>query len=369
MAKHKKPVPTPTIAARIARCREDMARRKTEAYLITQHMDSYYLTGFTGEDSAILVTPGAVHVISDSRFDEAIGDEIPWARKHLRKLLLTDEIGNVCRRLKLERIAIQPDGMTVETQTALRRAAKPTKTVQAPPIVNHMRKTKERPELDVIQRAIVVAQEAFEATCRSIRVGQTEREMAARLEYEMRIRGASGRAFDTIVAEGANASHPHAHAGDRKVRKGSAVLFDWGAVVDFYRSDLTRCVFIGSIPRRLGEIYKVVLDAQMAAIDAIRPAERMCDVDAVARNLIKKAGYGKHFGHGLGHGLGLDVHEPPALSWRSKERLAPGMVVTVEPGIYLPGVGGVRIEDDVLVTSSGCRVLSDLKKDLGSAVL
>ncbi len=369
MASTKQTKPDPTIAGRIARCREAMAKRNIGAYLITQHMDSYYLTGFTGEDSAILVTPRAVHVISDSRFEEAIGDEIPWAKKHLRKFLLTDEIGKVCRKLKLERLAIQPDGMTVDTQAALRKQAKPTSIVKAPPLVNEMRKSKDEQELKALDHAIAVAQDAFVATCQSIRPGQTEREMAARLEYEMRVRGASGRAFETIVAEGANASHPHAHAGDREVKKGSAILFDWGAVVGFYRSDLTRCVFVDSIPSRIREIYKIVLDAQMAGIEAIRPGERMCDVDAVARNLIKKAGYGKHFGHGLGHGLGLDVHEAPSLSWRSEELLAPGMVVTVEPGIYLPGVGGVRIEDDVLVTENGYRVLSDLKKDLDSAVL
>jgi len=346
-----------------------MAKHDVSAYLITQHQDYSYLTGFSGEDSAILLMPRAVHVISDSRFDEVIGEEIPWAKKHLRKMLLTDEVGKICGKLKLDRLAVQADGLTVETFDTLKKKVKPTNLAKAPAIVNGMRKIKDDEELVALHKAIVVAQEAFVATCASIAIGQTERELAARLEYEMRLRGAAGRSFETIVAEGANASHPHAHAGDRRVEAGSAILFDWGAKVGVYCSDLTRCVFMGRIPPPLEEVYKVVLDAQLAAIDAIRPGARMCDVDAVARKKITSAGYGKQFGHGLGHGLGIDVHEPPSLSWRSDEELAAGMVVTVEPGVYLPGVGGIRIEDDVVVTAEGCRVLSDLKKDLSSAVL
>ncbi len=366
----KKAVAIPEwIAARLSDARSEMAKRDLPAYLLTRHMDTYYMTGFTGEDSAVIVTPRAVHLVSDCRFDEAIGSEVPWVKKHLRKALLQDEIANVCRRLKLERLAFQADDISVEMLAALRKLARPTKFVIAPPIVNRLRIAKDARELKTLGEAIKVAQDAFMATRRSIRVGQTEQELAARLEYEMRKRGSSGAAFGTIVAEGSNASHPHAHSGKRKVKPGSAILFDWGATVGFYRSDLTRCLFMGKIQPKIGRIYQIVLDAQLAAIDAIRPGARMCDVDDVARGLITKAGFGKQFGHGLGHGLGLDVHEPPSLSWRSKEKLEPGSVVTVEPGIYLPGVGGIRIEDDVLVTSTGHRVLSDLKKDLQSAVL
>lgn len=369
MASSKKASPPPFIAARIEQCRAEMAKQELPAYVITQHMDTFYMTGFTGEDSAVMVTPRTVHIISDSRFEEVIDAEVPWARKHMRKGLLVDEIGKVCHRLKLDRLAFQPDGLTVEEHAAIRKLAKPTRLVKARPITNQMRRCKDAVELEATQKAIAVAQDAFNATRRKIRVGQTEQEIAARLEYEMRRRGATGPAFDTIVAEGPNASRPHALPGLRRVKKGSAILLDWGAVLNFYRSDLTRMVFVDRIPRRIGEIYKIVLDAQLAAIEAIRPGESVYDIDAIARKLITKAGYGKQFGHGLGHGLGLNTHEPPSLSWRSKERLTPGMVVTVEPGIYLPGVGGVRIEDDVLVTSSGHRVLSTLNKDLQSAVV
>lgn len=359
----------PVIAGRLARCRKLMVEKQVPAYLVTSRMDGFYLSGFTGEDSALLITPKSVHIISDARFDETIDHELPWARKHLRKGLLTDEIAGVCRRLKLARIALQPEAMTVATHAKLRALARPARLTGAPSIVADMRRCKDDDELAVMNQAIRIAEEAFLATRRTLRVGQSEREIAARLEFEMRTRGAEGSAFETIIAVDANASKPHARAGDRRVRPGSAILFDWGARVGFYHSDLTRMVFMGRIPPRLGRVYEIVLNAQLAAIRAIRPGERMCDIDAVARDYIGRAGFREQFGHGLGHGLGLDVHEAPSLSWRSKERLTAGMVVTVEPGVYLPGVGGVRIEDDVLVTEGGCRVMSRLPKDKPASVL
>jgi Xaa-Pro aminopeptidase len=356
-------------AGRLARTRVEMAKKKLAAYLITSRKDGYYLTGFTGEDSAVLITPRRVFVVSDSRFDEAIDQECPWVTKLMRKGTLEDAVGKLLRRLKLGAVAVQTDHVTLQMQQALRKAASPTRFVKAPKIVNRLRTCKDAGELDTISQAIKIAQDAFKATCRSIRPGQTEKQIAARLEYEMQKRGSSGAAFPTIVAEGPNASLPHACPGMRKVKRGSAILFDWGAIYRFYCSDLTRVVFVGRIPPRIRRLYGVALEAKERATAAIRPGARMCDVDAIARGHIKKAGFGKYFGHGLGHGLGLAVHEPPSLSWRSQEKLEAGMVVTVEPGIYIPGAGGVRIEDDVLVTPDGHRVLSSLSTDLADAVL
>ncbi|MCP4592907.1 MAG: aminopeptidase P family protein [bacterium] len=369
MAKRPKTGPRPFIQARIEGCRAVMAERGVDAFLITGRMDHYYLTGFSGEDSAVLITRRGVHVITDRRFETSSAAEVGWARRHFRKVLLPEEVGNVCRKLKLAKLHIQPGAVTVADHAEFRKSAKPTRLANAPDILGQLRRFKDRDELSVIKRAIKVAEDAFKATRRSIRVGQTEREMAARLEYEMAKRGSSGCAFPSIVAEGPNAALPHAVPGSRKVRKGSAILFDWGATVDFYCSDLTRMVFVGSIPPKIRRIYGIVLEAQEKAIEAVKPGERMCDVDAVARRYIKKHGFGKFFGHGLGHGMGLDVHEPPRLSWMSEEKLAPGMVVTVEPGIYLPGVGGVRIEDDVVVTERACKVLSSVSKDLQESVV
>lgn len=339
------------------------------ALLISSRRDQYYLTGFTGEDSAILLNGRDVHVISDGRFDESINQECPWVRRWMRKGTLDAEIVTVCKTLNIRRLAVQPQHVTLASQSAWKKASKGLRIVHAPPIITKMRLIKEDEELRSMRKAIKVAEDAFLAMRKKIRVGDTELDLAARLEYEMKRRGASAAAFPTIVAEGPNAALPHAHPGKRKIKKGSAVLIDWGARVSGYCSDLTRIVFVGTIPPRIEAIFQVVLEAQKRAISAVRPGARMCDVDAVARDYIDKAGYGVAFNHGLGHGLGLDVHESPRLSWQSKEKLEVGSVVTVEPGIYLPGVGGVRIEDDVLVTKTKARVLSRLDKDLKSSLI
>jgi len=362
--------PGKVYADRIAAAREEMGGKDLPAYLLTNQMDYHYFTGFTGEDSAVLLTPKRVVLISDGRFEEAIRQECPWVSVVMRKTTVEEAVGKLCQKTRLARLAVQTDCMTVASHKALAKAAKPTRLVAAPPIVNRLRLCKSASELRVLDDAIRIAQDAFKALRRSIRVGQTERQIAARLEYEMQKRGASGPAFPTIVAEGPNAALPHAHPGERKVRKGSAILIDWGAKYRFYNSDLTRMLFVGTIPPKIRKIYGVVLEAQQKAIAAVRPGVRGFDVDAVARAHIRKSGYGKYFGHGTGHGLGLDVHEAPAVSFRTKtDVLEPGHVVTVEPGIYLPGVGGVRIEDDVLVTPDGFRVLTSLSTDIADAVI
>ena len=361
--------PSPVIARRIARCRRAMRKRRISAYLVTNPADYFYLTGFTGEDSAVLLAPRGVHVLTDGRFDLSIRRECPWAKKWLRRGSLNAEIGAVCRKLRLRSLAVQADHVSVKDHATIRKLGGFRRLVSAPPIVGDMRCIKDRTELAVIRKALRIAEAAFLALRRSIRIGQTEVELAACVEYEMRRRGASGPAFATICAEGANAALPHAKPGRRKVGPGSAILVDWGARVDGYCSDLTRMVFVGSIRPALKAVYSVVLEAQRRAIAAIRPGARMRGVDASARDFIAGAGYGDAFMHGLGHGLGLDVHEPPSLSWRSNEKLKAGMVVTVEPGIYLPRVGGVRIEDDILVTPTGGRVLSRLSTKLEDAVV
>jgi Xaa-Pro aminopeptidase len=369
MAKRKAVGPSPIISKRIARCRREMKKHRISAFLVSKPTDYYHLTGFTGEDSAILVQPRALHVISDGRFDEAINQECPWAKKWTRQITLEEEIASVCKKLKIRSLAVQPELMTLGAAADIKSHYKSLKLVHAPPIMAGMRLCKDSTELIRTRTSIRVAQEAFKAMRESIRVGQTEQELAARLEYEMQRRGSAGVAFPTIVAEGPNAALPHAHPGKRKVKKGSAILFDWGARVGGYTSDLTRMLFVGSIPKKIGEIYPIVLEAQQRAIRAVRAGKRMCDVDAVARDYIGDAGYREAFNHGLGHGMGLDVHEAPRLSWQSKDKLKAGTIVTVEPGIYLPGIGGVRIEDDVLVTPTGHRVLSSLSRTLEDAVI
>ncbi|MDH3583872.1 MAG: aminopeptidase P family protein, partial [Phycisphaerae bacterium] len=202
-----------------------------------------------------------------------------------------------------------------------------------------------------------------------VKPGMTEQEVAARLEYHMRCGGADGPSFPIIVGAGANGSIPHYMPGRARVKKHGTILIDFGARYRGYCSDMTRVVALGRMPRKLAEIYKIVLNAQLAGIDAIGPGVPLKKVDAAARAVIDGAGYAKHFRHGLGHGIGLEIHEEPRLSARSRGELQPGQVVTVEPGIYLPGVGGVRLEDDILVTDRGHRNLCRLPKSLESAII
>lgn len=360
--------PSETILSRLAACRVKIQQKSVDGYLITSRVDQYYLTGFDGEDGATLVLPGHVYLFTDGRFLEEAA-AVPWARTVIRKQGLTAEIARVLRRHRVGRLGFQPEVMTVQTHAAMRKALRPAKLVALPHLASGLRMRKDPTEVACIEKAIHVAQDAYRATLRRLRIGWTEKALAACLQHEMIRRGAEAPSFPIIVAEGSNAARPHAVPGDRKIRRGSAVLIDWGATVAHYRSDLTRVVFIRKIPPRFRRMYEQVLAAQEAGIAAIGPGVRMCDVDGAARRRLRKAGMDKAFSHSLGHGLGMDIHEAPRLARQAKENLEPGMVVTVEPGVYYAGIGGVRIEDVVLVTDTGHRVLSSLPKDLDSAVI
>jgi Xaa-Pro aminopeptidase len=231
---------------------------------------------------------------------------------------------------------------------------------------------KDAGELRAIRQAVRIAEEAFgRLVAGGVKAlaGKTERRIAADLEYLMRRCGADAAAFPTVVAGGANGSRPHHLPGDRRVRRGEPVLLDFGVRRGGYHSDLTRVVFLGRIPRKLGEAYEIVRRAQQAGIRAVGPGVSCRSPDVVARGIIEQAGYGQAFLHGLGHGLGLEVHEGPTLGAKATGRLRAGMVVTVEPGIYLPGVGGIRIEDDVVVTAAGRRRISTLPTEIEAMLL
>jgi Xaa-Pro aminopeptidase len=235
-----------------------------------------------------------------------------------------------------------------------------------------LRAVKGDDELRAIRKAIRLAQRAFSeliAPGARALLGRSERDVAGELDYRMQQLGAAGAAFETIVAAGAGSSNPHYSPSAARIRPGQAVLFDWGALVDGYCSDLTRVVFTGRIPRAFADVYRVVLRAQAAGIAAIRPGVACRSVDAAARKVIEAAGYGRQFLHSFGHGVGREVHEQPVLAQGATGRLRKGMVVTAEPGVYLPGVGGIRIEDDVLVTRDGRRRLSSLPRDPAAMTL
>ncbi len=358
--------------------RREVALRKAAAgrlqcLLITRPEDVSYLTGFGGEDSALLLARGKACLLTDGRYRE-------WAERDCGDIEIDATGGftpqTVLKHLKggMRRIGIQAGYMTVSGSDALLDAlgSKSRKLVPADEIIGNLRLIKDKTEIRAIRRAIAIAEKAMkQLTARGAGwfIGKTERQIAGELDYLVRLAGADGTPFETIVAAGPNGAMPHYRPGNRRVRRGEPLLVDWGALVGGYCSDLTRVYFTGKIPPKLAEIYEVVRRAQDAAIRAIGPGKTGKSADRAARSLIAASGYEKQFTHGLGHGIGRQVHEAPGVSGRTKVRFRPGMVVTVEPGIYLPGIGGVRIEDDVLVTSDGRRRLSSLPRNIEAVIL
>jgi Xaa-Pro aminopeptidase len=340
---------------------------KADAFLISRSEDISWLTGFTGEDSLALIGAKWTVLITDSRYAEQAGEECDGTEVLVRTRNVLPEIVEQLSQRKARTLGIQSMHLTARTYQMLGKEIGRKCIASISDVVRKLRAVKDTAEIKAIRRSIAVAQDAMGdllSQGRSAFVGRTEQELAAELDYRMRQRGAAGSAFETIVAAGENGSRPHYRPGARTIERNDPVLIDWGALVEGYCSDLTRVVFTGTIRPELADIYQVVLRAQKAAIAAIKSGVACKTVDAAARSVIADAGYGEAFGHGLGHGIGREIHERPHVAASIDERLRSGMIFTVEPGVYLPGIGGVRIEDDVLVTAKGKRVLSSLPKDI-----
>jgi Xaa-Pro aminopeptidase len=353
--------------------RAAMKELNLDGLLLTHPPDLHYLSNFTGEDSVGLITHKDFFLVTDFRYKEQASIEAAWLTTSMREAKMSDALAKVLRENPTKRVGFEANFTTVGQLDAILNSIKQNKDGHAPELVPlenvmlNIRKVKDDHEIDLIRKAVAVAEEAFRAMRDVIEPGQTENYLAGLLIMELRSRGASGTSFPPIVATGANSSLPHYRPSDDKteIEKDQPCLFDWGAVLNGYCSDLTRTFLIGHVPHKIREIYKVVYDAQLAAIKFLRPGVTTMQADRVARDVIDKAGYGDEFGHGLGHGIGREIHELPSLrKTGGEEELRPGMVLTIEPGIYIPGVGGVRIEDDVLITHSGCEVLSTLDKTL-----
>ena len=347
--------------------RDAMEHLKLDGLLLTHPPDLAYLTNFTGDDSIGLITAKDIQIVTDFRYEEQAQIEAGWVKTIIRDAKMEDALAKAIASSKAKRIGFEANYATVGQIDALVTAMKAAKlNVELVPLENVMsniRKVKDDHEIDLIRKSVAVAEEAYEALLSEIKPGVTENYLAGLMVLELRSRGASNSSFPVIVAAAANSSLPHYRPGEALVQADQPLLIDWGALVKGYCSDLTRTLMIGKANAKMKQIYKVVLDAQLAAIDFLRPGVTTIQADRIARDVIDKAGFGKQFGHGLGHGIGRDIHELPTLRKSGiEEELRPGMIVTVEPGIYLPGEGGVRIEDDVLITHSGCEVLSSLDK-------
>ncbi len=353
-------------AARRKKLRRLIKQHGVDALLVTNYTNVTYLTGFTGDDSYLLLSRNDEIILSDARYTTQLEEECPDLKLNIRGpgVDMIEAIARVARSAKVHSLGIEADSMTVGLKNRIDSKLDKIELSPTGGLVEKLRLIKDREEIRLLREAVRYAQKSFEVLRATLRADLTEKQVAADLEHQMRGLGAKGCSFPPIIAVGDNAALPHATPTDRRIEESPFVLVDWGADGGLYKSDLTRVLANGKIPPKLERIYRVVLKAQTQAIAAIKPGVTCHSVDRVARKVIEKAGFGKRFGHGLGHGIGLDIHEGPRLTSNNTQELQAGMVVTVEPGIYLPGFGGVRIEDDVLVTSSGHEVLTDVPKQL-----
>ena len=353
------------MSARADRLTALLADEGADALLITNLVNVRYLTGYTGSNGLALIGTELRAFATDFRYVEQAADEVDPSFDRLRASRdLLEVAGEALPQGEL-RLGFEEAHLSVRDHRRLREQLPDrVELVGLHGLVEGLRAVKEPREVAAIRAACALADEAVDELIGQGVVGRTERELAMTLEYEMRRRGAQRPSFDPIVASGSHGALPHAQPRDVEVRSGQLVVIDWGAQLDGYCSDSTRTVAAGEVDSRGAEIYQLVLEAQLAGLEAMTPGAAGRDVDAVARRTIDAAGYGEHFGHGLGHGVGLEVHEDPRLGQRSEAVLEPGNVVTVEPGVYLPGELGVRIEDLVVVTATGREVLTRFSKAL-----
>lgn len=365
-----------------AQRRERLARVLPEegidALLISSPVHVTYLTGFTGDSSILVLARDRVVLVSDSRYTIQIAEECPGLPTHIRPAAqkLPEAVAALLTRCGYRNVGFESAAVTVAEMETLRGLAPSINWKGGTERVERLRMVKDASEVERIREAITVAERAFAAFRSLLAATDREKDLADAMEHYVRRAGGEATSFPPIVAVGERAALPHAPPTERTVGSGELLLVDWGSSYRGYKSDLTRVLdtrtnspFSAGAARgasKLEEIYALVLRAQQAALDAVRPGVQAQAVDAAARGAIAAAGYGEYFDHGLGHGLGLQIHEGPAVRPKSETVLEVGMVFTIEPGVYLPGWGGVRIEDDVLVTPEGCEVLTHVPRELAA---
>ncbi|MFN3153497.1 M24 family metallopeptidase [Bremerella sp.] len=357
--------------SRVTKLRRQLKQSGADALLVTNFKNVTYLTGFTGDDSYLLVTPKEEILFSDPRYSEQLEEECPHVRLEVREpgTQILDSVAKTVGKAKIGKLGIESASMTVQLFNKVVAKLPKVEIKQLDGLVEGQRVIKDKSEIALTREAINLAEKAFAVLKAGLRGDQTEKEVEALITYEIQRNGGRGTSFPPIVGVGPRAARPHGVPGMVEMEEDSFVLIDWGADYRFYKSDLTRVLFYGKVPAKMRKMYEVCLKAQLAAIDMIKPGVIMSDVDKAARSVIAKAGWGKQFGHGLGHGIGLDIHESPRLNSLSDRPLKAGMIVTVEPGIYFPGFGGVRIEDDILVTKDGHEVMTSVPKSFDEATI
>ena len=352
-------------AARLKTLRGQLQDSTIDAMLVTRPENRRYLSGYSARDGQIDETSGFLLITKESQYLFTDFRYMIQARKEAKGFEVViygsgpiATLAETVSKAGVGRLGFEEDFLTYRFYRQLNEKTKGANLVPSSGVVEQQRRTKDQAEVRRITNALRITEASLRETLVWLRPGVTEREAALYLDAKMREHGGFGPAFDTIMASGPNGALPHAEPGNRKIREGETIVIDCGTELDGYRSDMTRTIVLGQPKAWIKEIYTLVRQAQLAGIAAIKPGVMSGDVDQAARSVIEEGGFGPHFGHALGHGVGLATHEAPSLSNARSVKLEPGMVVTVEPGIYLEGKGGVRLEEMVLVTEKGARVLN-----------
>jgi Xaa-Pro aminopeptidase len=342
-----------------------LGKSRLGSLLITRPASWYYLTGFTGDSGALVVSRRGTTLITDGRFTSQAREETSGVRVVEHRRSLVASTGDFLSSAGAGKVGFDASHVTVGQLAAMRKAGGArVRWIPSAGLVEELRSRKDPRELAKMRLAAILAGKVLESALKLLRPGVRELEIAAEIEYQMRQLGASGPAFETIVAFGERSAFPHARAGAKRLRKNELVVLDLGAILAHYCSDITRTVVVGRASEKIRKWHKAVQEAEAAAITAVRAGVSCADVDAAARTVLAGYHLDRYFVHSTGHGLGLEVHEDPRVAKEQKQTLQPGNVITIEPGVYVPGVGGIRIEDDVAVHAATTEVLTRIPRDL-----
>ncbi|WP_281244671.1 M24 family metallopeptidase [Salibacterium qingdaonense] len=348
---------------RIENVREQLRGLGAEAIVIDSPANRRYVSGFTGTAGAVLITQKKAYFITDFRYIEQAEAQCPGFEVVRHTSSVYEKMGELLKNEQADTLVFEKDNVSYAGYESLQQNTD-AELKPLSGLLEEIRLIKSQDELNVLQQAVDIADRAFEHITSYIKPGVKEIDVSNELEFFMRREGAVSSSFDIIAASGTRSALPHGTASEKAIQSGELLTLDFGAYFQGYCSDITRTVAVGEPPSRLREIYQVVYESQLKALEEIKPGMTGAEADAVARDHIVKQGFGEYFGHGLGHGLGLEVHEGPRLSPKSSQVLEPGMVVTVEPGVYVPEIGGTRIEDDIVMTEDGNKTLSKSPKEL-----
>lgn len=351
-------------AIRLEKLKAEIRSKNIDALLVTKRENYIYLSGFTGDSAYLIITQDKAILMTDSRFTEQAGIQAPDYEIVEYRGSFAKALDDLLKNRRINTLGFEEYDISYEQYLDYIDNLHVGKLVPFGKIIEKFRMVKDSKEIETIKKAVKVADDAFTHILGFIKPGVSELEIAAELEYFMKRNGATGISFETIIASGKRSSMPHGTASSKKVEKGDAITMDYGALFENYCSDMTRTIFLGEPDSEMRRIYNIVLDAQMRAIDGAHRGKTGKEIDLIARDIIYKAGFEKNFGHGLGHSVGLEIHEEPRLSVAGEVAMENGMAVTVEPGIYVPGLGGVRIEDIIVINDSNPIVLTQSPKEL-----